>query len=503
MTAPHFFVRRRLETAAVVAVLGLILGLTISGAAAQQPSPPATGAAQSGATPGAAGVGDRYFPSYGNGGYQVRHYGVDVAYTPRTGRLNGTTVVTARTKKALSSFHLDLMLRPIAVRVDGSPAAFSKPTRHELVVVPRRPVAAHRRMVVRVTYTGFPGRVNVPSHIPGAGRYAPWQSPKLESFVNGAPEGAAVWFPVNDHPVDKARYDITAHAPRTWEAVSNGRLVSHRRTATESIWHWRQPTPMVSYLAFLGLGQYQIRQGTTAGGRPFTYAWSDRFGPKRAAKALATLRTTPRRVDWLSRQFGRYPFRHVGGVVVDANISTIESQTAPVYNGSVLLYGRNASTLMTHELAHQWFGDSVSIRRWRDVWLNEGFATWSEWLYAARHGGPALNRQLTQLYRMHPAGDAFWNDRTANPGPHSLWGPPVYDRGAMTAQALRNVVGARTFDPLVRTWLASRAHGHGTTRQFVALSQRVSDQDLTHFFHVWLHTAKRPAWTTANGLPKP
>ncbi len=284
--------------------------------------------------------------------------------------------------------------------------------------------------------------------------------------------------------------------------MANGRLMSHHPTPSGSVWHWRQPTPIVSYLAFLGVGHYAIQQGRVDG-RPFTYAWSTRLGPHRADKLRHALRQTPRRVDWLSRQYGRYPFRRIGGVVPPAelNVSTIESQGGPVYNTATLAFGENATLLMTHELAHQWFGDSVSIRRYRDLWLNEGLAVWTEWLYTARHGGPSLNEQFGTAYDLHPADDGFWDHRTGDPGPDDLW-PPVYTRGAMTAQALRNVIGAPAFQQLLRTWVREHRHGHATTRQFIRLAKAETGQELTHLFHVWLDTSARPDDTPDNGLPR-
>jgi hypothetical protein len=236
-------------------------------------------------------------------------------------------------------------------------------------------------------------------------------------------------------------------------------------------------------------------------GRPVTYAWSKHLGAREATVRRA-IHQTPRRVASLSRFLGAYPYQRYGAVVPPGNVSTIESPGGPVYNSATLTTRANRINTMTHELAHQWFGDSVSIRRYRGLWLNEGFAVWMSWRQTARLGGPSLTDQFLQNYDVHPADDPFWNRRTADPGPGHLFGPAVYTRGAMAAEALRTLIGPQTFHQLLRTWLRRHAGGHGTTAAFVALAQQLSGRQLNHFSRVWLHTASRPANTPANGFPQ-
>jgi aminopeptidase N len=156
---------------------------------------------------------------------------------------------------------------------------------------------------------------------------------------------------------------------------------------------------------------------------------------------------------------------------------------------------RNPETVV-HELAHQWFGDSVSLAKWPDMWLNEGFATWSEWIWSERHGGDTARQFFDNLYATpedSAAGEDLWFPAPAAlPDPSVLFSTPVYDRGAMTLQALREKVGDDTFFSILRTWYADHRGGNVTTADFTALAEHISGQDLDHFFQVWLYEEGRP-----------
>ena len=202
--------------AARALVLVLAVGLVPAGNAA-------TGRQRDGAVAGSSGVGDAYFPLDGNGGYQVRHYTLDLRYTPSTGRLRGTAELTARARSDLTRFDLDFLQRPSSVTVDGRRAAFRKDGRHELVIRPRHRLAAGQEFVVVVRYAGRPDRIQTHG-------YTPWNRSGERAFVNGEPHHAAVWFPVDDHPSDKATYDVRVTVPRRYggRRGTTGRPRDHR-----------------------------------------------------------------------------------------------------------------------------------------------------------------------------------------------------------------------------------------------------------------------------------
>lgn len=442
-------------------------------------------------TAGSRGIGDGYFPRDGNGGYDVGHYDVHDTYRLRTGHLSGHTVVEATATQDLSSFSLDLVLAPSAVSIDGHPVAFAMAGRHELVVTPTASIAAGTAFAVTVRYHGTPGKT-------AWGGEEPFFAMPGEAMATNEPHIAPWWFPVNDHPRDKATYDITVAVARGAQVVSNGTLVGHRSSGAWTSWHWRMDRPMASYLAFFAAGHFRMQSGTGYG-LPWTVAVSRFFDRRTQDRLLRLMRRSPAISHWLSTQFGPYPFQATGGVVtaIDTGFA-LENQSRPTY--PFLAPGHDAHSVVVHELAHQWFGDQVSVDRWRDVWLNEGFATWAEWRYDETHGRLSARRRLLQTYASHPASDAFWRLRIGSPARGRLFDEPVYDRGAMTLQALRHRIGTADLLTLLRSWVAQHSDSTGTVEQFQALAEQVGGQDLDEFFGAWLRSGTRPAPTVANGL---
>ncbi len=440
--------------------------------------------------------GDPYFPLDGNAGYDVEHYAVHDTYRPGTDRLRGTTVVRATATEDLTRLSLDLVLPVDGVRVDGTAAEFSKPHRHELEVQLPEPVDAGEQFTVKVRYHGRPASVSAEGARPNRDLY--FHRPG-ETVAMGEPQNGAWWFAANETPEDKATFDITIRVPRGHEAVSNGALVSRRLAHGWVGWHWRVDEPITTYLAFFAAGQFRIRSGTTDG-RPHVYAVSERLSDQDRRTALKRLRMTDEIEGWLTGALGGPPFGETGGVVAGIPIGyALETATRPVYPWSDRSPG-GWRGLMVHELAHQWFGDDVAVRRWRDVWLNEGFATYTEWWHAEEHGGVSVAQHLQNTYDSLPADDGFWDVRISDPGPAQMWSNPVYVRGAMTLAALRNRIGEADFAAFVEQWLGRHAQGHGTGAELRALAEEMSGEDLAGFFQHWLDEPSKPADTSENGL---
>ncbi|CAA9331085.1 MAG: putative metallopeptidase [uncultured Nocardioidaceae bacterium] len=448
------------------------------------------------AAAGSASGGDPYFPADGNGGYDVRHYKILDTYRPGSDRLRGVTVLRATAHRNLSALNLDLVLAVDEVRVNGRPAAFRKPSRHELTVVPDRPLDAGERFRVRVSYHGRPSARSASGLEPGRDLYFRRAG---ETVAIGEPQIGPWWFAANETPTDKATYDIVMRVPQGKQAVSNGHLVSRRSSAGWTTWHWRMPEPMVTYLAFFAAGRYRLERGE-AGGRPFVHAVSRALTAEDEDRSLRLLRATSGVVSWLESRFGPYPFSSTGGVVVGLQVGfALENQSRPVYDysGGPDPYGMG---LLVHEQAHQWFGNDVSLRRWRDIWLNEGFATYVEWLYDEDHGRATVQQHLRNAYELHGVDSGFWGLRLSDPGPSRIWREPVYVRGGMTLAALRSRIGETDMDRLLRRWVESRHFGHGTGQAFRRLASEVSGEDLDGFFAHWLDDTSKPATTAENGL---
>ncbi|WP_250402019.1 M1 family metallopeptidase [Streptomyces cellostaticus] len=433
-------------------------------------------------TAGAPGIGDAYFPGLGNGGYDARHYDLDVAYAPGTGRLDGRTTLTARATQNLASFDLDLQRLEITrVEVDGRRARFTRDG-DEVTVTPRHTLRKGRRFTVSVTYGGIPEPLGGPI-VFGSG-YG-WMKTPDGVFVACEPNAASTWFPSSDHPSDKATYDIRIKAPKRLTGVSNGRLVSTRDRGGSTYTHWRESRPMATYLATATIGRFDVRTGRTPGGIPIYVAVDPALKNGNNVDVYAV---TAAATDYWSEVFGPYPFEETGAIVDDMPEAgfSLEVQSKPAYSAV-----RSESTIV-HELAHQWFGDSVSVARWKDIWLNEGFATYAQWLWAEHQGTRSAHDSFRAAYDARPADSAFWQIKVADPQRDTMFASAVYQRGAMTLQMLRERIGDRAFFALLPTWTRLHRYGNAETADFVRLAERISGQKLDDLFGPWLYTTGRP-----------
>jgi aminopeptidase N len=462
---------RAARSAAITAVsAALCVGLAAS--------PTATAVAPSARpSPGSPDSGDSLFPHQGNGGYDTRHYSIRLAWRP-AGTIRAMTAVTARATQPLSAFNLDLKgLNVRSVRVDGSTAAFRR-AGSELTITPRAPIRNHAPFTTVVRYSGTPHWLIDPD-----GSRDGWVPTPDGVTVVGEPIGAMTWFPNNDTLRDKARYAISVTAPKSLTVEANGRLVgttTHRHTRT---WSWRENDEMSSYLASISIGTYDVVHARTASGvRADSYLDPTMGGRKFAHRV-------PRVIDRWEALFGPYPFTSTGIVIDNVPVDyALEVQTRPVF-----AFVPGMGTLV-HELAHQWFGDSVTPKDWSDIWLNEGFATYAQWLWAAQTKPGYPRKQFLDLYRHHGAGDSFWAIPVAQPGTGAnLFGNAVYTRGAMALQALRMRIGSEPFLRLLKRWPALHDEGNATTGELKHLAERLSGASLDHFFRVWLYTAAKPA----------
>jgi aminopeptidase N len=396
-------------------------------------------------------------------------------------------VVTLRTTERLRSFRLDFLLPVSRVHLSTGPASFGRPAQHELRISPRHAIPARTLLRATVWYAGRPARHSY------AGE-SNWFADQGEVEAVNEPHMAPWWFPANDHPLDKARVDLHITVPRGKDVVANGRLIGVRRHGRLATYHWGGGGPMATYLAFFVAGRFEIRRGTSHHLR-YVFAVSRALDRGWRRAAMRGLSSTSAIVTWLQKQLGRYPFTRTGGVVTSLDPGfSLENQTRPVYPVRV------SRLLMVHELAHQWFGDSVSVHHWADIWMNEGFATYMEHRWTGAHGGQTTSRWLHEAYRAAPKSSPFWDLVIADPGPGHLFDWPVYQRGAMALAALRDRIGRATFADLLHRWTAIHRYGHGSTDSFEKLAEQVSGQDLTAFFDGWVRQPGRPAATVANGL---
>ncbi|MFF7190203.1 M1 family metallopeptidase [Streptomyces sp. NPDC008222] len=431
---------------------------------------------------GAAGIGDAYFPQLGNGGFDARHYALDVAYDPAGGRLDGRTTITARATQSLTSFDLDLQkLQVTRIEVNGRRAAFTRDG-DEIRITPRGVLRRGRDFTVTVTYGGVPEPLSGP--IVFGSQYG-WMKTADGVFVACEPNAASTWFPSSDHPSDKATYDIRIKAPKGLTAVSNGRLVSTYDKGDKTITHWRESRPMATYLATATIGKFDVRTGKTPSGIPIYVAIDPALANSNTVDVYAV---TAAATDYWSKIFGPYPFEETGAIVDDMPEAgfSLEVQSKPAYSAV-----RSESTIV-HELAHQWFGDSVSVERWKDIWLNEGFATYAQWLWAEHKGTSTAHDQFLAAYNSRPADNPFWKIEVADPQRDTMFASAVYQRGAMALQALRERIGDTAFFRLLPAWTKLHRYGNANTADFIRLAEKVSGQQLDDLFQKWIYSTERP-----------
>ncbi len=423
---------------------------------------------------GSAGVGDPFFPRAGNGGYDVSHYRLALRYTPAGNRLRATAAIKAVATEGLSRFDLDLRgLRVSSVSVDADPADFRR-RGQELLVTPRRPLPGGEPFKVRVRYRGSPRPVIDPD-----GSKDGWIPTNDGAFVADEPQGAPTWFPCDDHPTDKATYEFRVTVPAGVVAVANGKLKYRIRGRRHTTFVWREGSPMATYLATATIGRFEVSR-SRADGSPSYVA----VAPARTAAAAPVLAKLPAILRLWGRKFGDYPFAATGAIVDHAPSVgyALETQTRPLFDTVP-----DQATL-AHELAHQWFGDDVTPRRWRDIWLNEGFATWAEWYWAQHTGGRSTGAVFDALYAVGRGDTAFWNPPPADPGkPENLFDGTIYERGGMALEALRQKVGAKVFFRILRDWVSMHRYGNASTRQFIDLAELDSGMDLRGFLRAWLY----------------
>lgn len=434
--------------------------------------------------PGATSAGDSYFPEYGNGGYDVAHYHLEVTYDPAEERLSGVATITATTTAGVSSVSLDLTgLTVRGATVDGQAATVTH-TEQKLAVVPPAGLPAGEEFTLAVTYDGRPAPVDDPQlgsngfHHTGDG-----------AFAIGQPRSASTWFPVNDHPRDKATYTIEITVPEGLSAVSNGVPQGRTDDAGWTTWRWAERVPMASYLTTLVIGDYRVDTAAHGDGRPLVTAVHADL-PDSVDRQV---RRTGDIADALSEWFGPYPAEAYGGIVLaDDRVGfALETQSRPTYGPGFFRGGQDAAWVIVHELAHQWFGNSVSLDDWRDMWLNEGFATYAEWLWEERSGGLRAQQSFDFFYDR--ADDAFWQVEPGDPGPDRIFHPAVYQRGAMTVHALRLAVGDQDFFRILTEWTSQFRDRNATTADFVTLAEKVSGESLQPLFDQWLYTPERPS----------
>ncbi|WP_432840827.1 M1 family metallopeptidase [Dactylosporangium sp. CA-092794] len=479
----------------VVLCAALLTGACTSGepkpaASGPQPSnPPSASPAGPDSSQWAAGrsapVADPVYPGYGNPAVDVLHYGLELAWAPQTKTLTGTATIQLRAAADVAEVRLDFSK---AYTLDGvtlnGAAAGGTVADTKLTVNGSLAKDASAQLVVK--YHGTPATVPMPSHRDDVEPLGLTVTNDGALWTMQEPYGASTWYPVNDQPSDKALYDIAVTVPDGWTAIASGTPKSH----DGDTFRYTTSVPVASYLTTLAVGQY--KQETASG--PHGIALSYWYRPGADDKALPYLRKSPQYLSWLEQRFGPYPFDS-GGVVMVPSVSGMETQQMitmglPDYgSGANFTSGFDADLL--HEYAHQWFGDAVTPADWDDLWLNEGWAEYAQYLYTnerdkvtakqwedwARGVDARLRKQLGPPGK--PKADSFAESN-------------VYVCPALMLHQIRKQIGDAAFFSLATDWAQKN---RGTTQDrasFIAFVNQHTGKDFTALINTWLDSPTTP-----------
>ncbi|MER6779317.1 MULTISPECIES: M1 family metallopeptidase [unclassified Streptomyces] len=437
------------------------------------------------------GIGDALFPELGNPGYDVLSYDLSFTYKDNKSPLDAITVIDARALEALERINLDFSHGTVAsVRVNGEPAQFEN-AGEDLVLTPARPVAANVPLHIEIRHTSDPRGIADGGWLPTEDGLA---------MANQADAAHRV-FPCNDHPADKAYFTFRITTPAGLTAVANGvaGALPTPRAAGATTWTYRTLHPMATELAQVSIGDSAVVAGTGPHGLPLRSVV-----PAADRKRLEPwLQKTAGHVQWMEQRVGSYPFENYGVLIAKAKTGfELETQTLSLFeNGLFSGTGYPAwyvEAVMVHELAHQWFGDSVTPRTWSDLWLNEGHATWYEALYADGLGKYSMERRMREAYQRSDQWRAAGGPPAAPKPPAAgekvgLFRPAVYDGAALILYALRQEIGEKAFDRVERRWVAENKDATAGTEDFVRLASEVAGRDLTAFLKPWLYGKTTPA----------
>ena len=426
---------------------------------------------------------DPYLPTAGNFGYRVSRYELELEYKVAINRLAGTATVTTVTLAELQTFSLDLSsaLSVAKVTVNGKRPKHFRTDRDKLHITLAERLPAGAAMTVAVRYSGTPRP-----------KRTPWGEVGFEELTEGAlvagqPNGASSWFPCDDHPSAKASFRVQIATESAYLTLANGKLLSRRARAGMTTWTYEQSEPTSTYLITLQVGPYTRRRMAKNGVEIFSVL------PDRLRREFDhDFGRQPQMMKLFVKLFGPYPLADGYTVVVtddDLEIP-LEAQGISIFGANHCDGRRGSERLVAHELAHQWFGNSVTAQRWRHIWLHEGFACYAEWLWSDHCGERSADDWARHYHRRLV--DSPQDLVLADPGPQDMFDDRVYKRGALALHALRRRIGDDSFFALLREWTSRYRHASVVTDDFIALAAQYTEDSLRPLWAAWLYSAEVP-----------
>ncbi|WEK62191.1 MAG: M1 family metallopeptidase [Candidatus Microbacterium colombiense] len=423
---------------------------------------------------------DAYTPHSGDRRYGVVHYDLSLDYRMPTNRLTGTATLHVRLHENTRQLSVDLVgLKASKVRVSGDRGATFRQDQRRLKVV----LSAERRtgdeFTIAVDYAGAPGPRRTRWGLIG------WEELEDGALVASQPTGAPTWFPCNDLPSDRATYRLEFTTDPEYTVVSGGSATrSTQRGRTR--WTFQQELPTATYLMTVQIGQYadeRVSLGDVSG-RLY-------FPPALAPRVRADFAPLGEMMRVFADAFGRYPQDSYKIVVTPDDLEIpLEAQGMAIFGANHIDGTHTYERLIAHELAHQWFGNSVGVERWQDIWLNEGFACYAEWIWSEASGGPTAHSEAVAHHARLTAlpVDLLLSD----PGPIDMFDDRVYKRGALALHSLRATIGTARFFAFTREWAARFANRAVTTDDFLGLVDEIAGLDARDLMRTWVDELPLP-----------
>ncbi|MBK4150258.1 M1 family metallopeptidase [Corynebacterium macginleyi] len=380
-----------------------------------------------------------------NLGFKVTHYRLDLNYRVEPNLLHGEAILSVHAVENLTSLTLDLGGAMVARRVTAKHAPrvtkFHQSS-GKLRLRFTEEIAADTKFELHIRYGGSPRPIRTTWGEIG------WEETESGALVASQPNGAPSWFPCDDTLSEKALYDIIITADSPFTVISNGELVSRKASGSTTQWHYRTRHPMATYLATVQVGEFS---SYSLG--PNTQAWAPAFLRDRVREEFSQQQEM---VDFFSSIYGPYPFPTYQVVITEDELEIpLEAQGLSIFGSNHVKGDHAFERLIAHELSHQWFGNSVGLSEWKDIWLNEGFACYSEWLWGEHKGAVSARRAARSHY--HVLTCKRQDIQISDPGARDMFDDRVYKRGALAVHAIHRLLGDAFF-PTLSSYLTQHQH---------------------------------------------
>ncbi len=425
---------------------------------------------------------DSVYPQVGDPLVDALHYDLAMAWTPETDTLEATQRLTFRATSAADRFQLDFddVLTIDTLTIDGEDATYDRADK-DLVV--QHPVEADEEYVLEMSYSGTPEPYDAPTQRSDFRLGVGWHvTPEHEVWTIQEPYGAFTWYAANDQPADKAFYDFSLTVPEPWTGIANGELTDTAdadglRTTT---WHLAEPAS--SYLVTVAFADYTPTELESDSGVPVTI-----WGPTDDPEAIGETEYAPEAIDWLEQYLGPYPFDTFGILIYDGE-SGMETQTMVTLGATAYSTSR---AVVVHELAHHWYGDTVTPADWSDVWMNEGMAMYLQGMWEAEDEGITIDQKMDD-WALFESQEREYAGPPGDYDPTNFGSGNIYFGPALMWHELRQQIGDDEFFALLRDWPAEQENDTADREEYLTWIEDQTGEELTAFFDAWLLNETTP-----------